>query len=40
MTLGQLEEMPNSEYLQWRAFYVYREAMREQAQRQAEAENG
>lgn len=24
MTVGQLEEMPNAEYLQWRAFYAYR----------------
>lgn len=24
MTIGQLEEMPMAEYLQWRAFYAYR----------------
>lgn len=29
LTLAQVGEMSNNEYLRWRAFYVYREAMRE-----------
>ncbi len=24
MTVGQLEDLPNAEYLQWRAFYNWR----------------
>jgi hypothetical protein len=27
MTLGQLDEMPNAEYIAWRAFDAYRRAM-------------
>ena len=29
MTLAQVGEMSNNEYLRWRAFYVYRNAMAE-----------
>lgn len=31
MTIGQLEEMPNAEYLAWRAFYVWRHDQQERA---------
>ena len=29
MTLGQLEEMPNAEYVAWQAFYTWRQDIRE-----------
>jgi hypothetical protein len=29
MTLAQVGEMSNNEYLRWKAFYVYRRAMQE-----------
>jgi len=29
LTLAQVGQMSNHEYLRWRAFYVYRNAMRE-----------
>ena len=35
MTIGQLEEMPNAEYLQWRAFYLYRQEKERLAQAEA-----
>jgi hypothetical protein len=35
MTLAQLADMSNAEYLAWRAFHVYRQAMTELAGKEA-----
>lgn len=35
MTKAQLGDMSNDEYVQWRAFTVYRDAMRELAMKEA-----